>query len=175
VTAIAFEGAGKLSQVMISWKHEGRPKAGPALLRQDGVGPLRLGMTRAAALATEWLAHRGKGCPLGGPPVPITYTIDVRSAPRRIRGVVHFVRGKLVHMAFSAGVSTAVGVIVGESTVAEMVSRYRKAGFQVTRRFEPPFQATFVTVTHNGEAVVGGFASKNVIELLSIPRTQGCD
>jgi hypothetical protein len=175
VTAIAFEGAGKLSQVMISWKHEGRPKAGPTLLRQDGVGPLRLGMTRAAALATGWLADRGKGCPLGGPPVPITYRIDRASAPRAIRGIATFVRGRLARMSFSRGVSTAVGVIVGESTVAQMVSRYRKAGFEVTRRFEPTLQATFVTVTHNGEAVLGGFASKNVIELLSIPRTQGCD
>ena len=33
----------------------------PATLRTDGIGPLHLGMTQAAGVATGWLGKRGTG------------------------------------------------------------------------------------------------------------------
>lgn len=149
--------------------------ARPALLRLDGIGPLKLGMTRTVGVDTGWLAHRGAGCELGGPPLPITYRVDGARAPSGVRGSVEFVRGKLVAMSFSKGVRTATGVVVGKSTVSQMVSRYRKAGYSASSRFDATFQGTFVTVKRKGKTVLGGFATKKVVETLSIPNIQACE
>lgn len=150
--------------------------AEPALLRLDGVGPLKLGMTRTAALDTSWLAHRGRGCRFGAP-VPITYRVDGPQAPARVRGRVEFVRGRLVRMDFFRGVRTALGVAVGRTSVAEMFRRYRGLGFSVSSVFAPRFKETFVSVRRKGtgEDVIGGYASEKVVELLSIPRVSRCD
>ena len=55
----------------------------PTTLRLDGVGPLKLGMRVTAARQTGWLAGRRTGCPLGGPPLPVTYRLSGR-APRPV-------------------------------------------------------------------------------------------
>lgn len=80
-------------------------------------------------------------------------------------------------MNFSRGVRTATGVVVGRTTVTEMVRRYRGAGFNASSDFIPAFQARFVTVKRKGTRipVIGAFATKKFIELLSIPSVQGCD
>ncbi|HEX6621927.1 MAG TPA: hypothetical protein VF024_19845, partial [Solirubrobacteraceae bacterium] len=83
---------------------------GPAttVLRLDGIGPLHLGMTRAAALGTGWLAGRRPGCPLGGTP-PITYRFTGAKAPKGIKGSMEFVNGRLSTMSFTRGVRTTTG------------------------------------------------------------------
>ena len=81
------------------------------VLRLDGIGPLHLGMTRTAALATGWLAGRRSGCPLGGTP-PITYRVTGAKAPKAIKGSVEFVNGRLSTMSFTRGVRTSTGVTV---------------------------------------------------------------
>jgi hypothetical protein len=144
------------------------------LLRLDGIGPLNLGMTSAAALKTGWLAHKGTGCPLGGNP-PITYRLDGSKAPPGVRGSVEFVKGKLSDMTFTQGVRTAVGIIVGKSTVAQMVARYRSAGYTASSRYDSTFRGTFVTIKRNGKQVLGGFATKKKLESLSLPTTQTCE
>lgn len=151
--------------------------AKPALLRLDGIGPLKLGMTRTAALETGWLAHRGRGCPLGGPPVPITYRIDGPQAPKGVRGSVEFVRGRLRIMSFSRGVRTATGVVAGRTTPAGMVRRYRDAGFSASSEFVATFQATFVDVRRKStrKQVIGGYATGRVVERLAIPFVPTCD
>ncbi|MEA2297541.1 MAG: hypothetical protein QOF77_477 [Solirubrobacteraceae bacterium] len=148
--------------------------AGP-LLGSGGIGPLRLGMTRSAALATGWLAHRATGCPLGGPPLPITYRLTGSRAPRGIAGTAEFDRGRLRVLSFTRGAHTAAGVTVGRTTTAEMVSRYRRAGYAATARFDPTFGGTFVRVRRHGRQVIGGFAVKGPLLQLAIPDVPVCE
>jgi hypothetical protein len=153
----------------------GAGAAGPAIVRLDGVGPLRLGMTRAAALRTGWLSARGKGCELATP-TPITYRLAGPQAPRALRGTAQFDRGRLDNLSFTRGARTALGVTVARTTTARMVSRYRKAGYQASSQFTPTFQGTFATVKKNGRQVVGAFAqSGTVVTTLAIPAVPVCE
>jgi hypothetical protein len=145
------------------------------LLRLDGIGPLKLGMTRQAAVATGWLAHRGRGCPLGGTP-PITYRVDGARAPRVVKGDVEFSQGRLTTMAFTAGVRTAAGVQFGYTTPTRMAARYRALrGFRVTSSYEEIFAGTFVSVSRGDTAVLGGFAAGSRITTLAIPAVPVCE
>jgi hypothetical protein len=153
------------------------PAATPAsttVVRLDGIGPLRLGMTRTAALATGWLAGRRSGCPLGGTP-PITYRFTGARAPRAIKGSVEFVDDRLSTMSFTAGVRTSTGVTVGRTTAARMVARYRAAGFTASARFDGTFQGTFVRVRRHGHDVVGGFADAGAVSIVAIPAVSVCE
>lgn len=147
---------------------------GTTVLRVDGIGPLHLGMTRTAALATGWLANRGSGCPLGGTP-PITYRFTGAKAPRAAKGSVEFVDNQLSTMSFTAGVRTSTGVTVGRTTAARMVARYRAAGFTASARFDTTFQGTFVRVRRLGHDVVGGFAEGRVVTTVAIPVVAVCE
>src|SRR4051794_41414268 len=55
------------------------------LLHLDGIGPLRLGMSRTAAVATGWLSNLAAGCELASPR-PITYRLARPRAPDRLCG-----------------------------------------------------------------------------------------
>jgi hypothetical protein len=149
---------------------------GPAttVLRLDGIGPLHLGMSRTAGLATGWLADRRSGCPLGGTP-PITYRLTGAKAPRAIKGSVEFVGNRLDTMSFTAGVRTSTGVTVGRTTTARMVARYRAAGFTASARFDRTFQGTFVRVRRHGRDVVGGFGASRVVTVVAIPTVPVCE
>jgi hypothetical protein len=149
---------------------------GPAtnVLRLDGIGPLHLGMTRTAALATGWLAGRGSGCPLGGTP-PITYRFTGAKAPKGIRGSAEFSGGRLRTLSFTRGVRTSTGVTVGRTTTARMATRYRSAGFTASARFVSTFQGTFVRVKRHGRDVVGGFGEGSVVTIVAIPTVSVCE
>lgn len=153
------------------------PAASDTLLRLNGIGPLRLGMSRSAALATGWLAHRTSGCPLGGPPLPIVYRLAGRRAPRGLSGTAEFDGGKLRVLSFTRGVHTRVGVTVGRTTVGAMVHRYRAAGFRASAQYLSTFQGTFVTVRRSarGPQLLGAFASANVVETLAVPDVPVCE
>jgi len=144
------------------------------VLRQNGIGPLKLGMTRAAALRTGWLAHRAPGCELASPR-PVTYTFTGPMAPAGLRGSVEFTSNKLTNISASHGVRTSLGVTVGVTTPARMVRRYRAAGFAAAAKFDPTFQATFVTVKRRGRQVLTGLADGPRISLLAIPLVATCD
>jgi hypothetical protein len=151
--------------------------AGPAsttVLRLDGIGPLHLGMTRSAALATGWLAGRRSGCPLGGTP-PITYRFTGSKAPRAIKGSAEFENHRLTTLSFTRGVRTSTAVTVARTTTARMVARYRTAGFTASARFESTFQGTFVRVSRHGRDVVGGFADGRVVTIIAIPAISVCE
>ena len=148
--------------------------ASTTVVRLDGVGPLHLGMTRSAALATGWLAERRPGCPLGGTP-PITYRLTGPKAPGAIRGSAEFENHRLTTLSFTRGVRTSTGVTVGRTTTARMVLRYRAAGFTASARFESTFQGTFVRVTRHGRDVVGGFAEGSVVTIIAIPAISVCE
>jgi hypothetical protein len=148
--------------------------AATTVVRLDGVGPLHLGMTRSAALATGWLAERRPGCPLGGTP-PITYRLTGPKAPGAIRGSAEFANHRLTTLSFTRGVRTSTGVTVGRTTTARMVARYRAAGFTASARFESTFQGTFVRVTRHGRDVVGGFGEGSVVTIIAIPAVPVCE
>ncbi len=149
--------------------------ASTTVLRLDGIGPLKLGMSRADAVATGWLGSRGTGCKLGGPPYPITYRFTGFKAPSGLRGNAEFVGGKLLDMAFSNGVHTATGVTIGRTTPARMVASYRNAGLSVSSAFSPTFGGTFVTVKRAGKPVLGAFATKGAINTIAIPSVPVCE
>lgn len=149
---------------------------GPAttVLRLDGIGPLHLGMTRTAAVATGWLAGRSPGSPLSGTP-PITYRFTGAKAPRAIKGTAEFAGNRLTALSFTRGVRTSTGVTVGRTTAARMVARYRAAGFTASARFESTFQGTFVRVRRHGHDVVGGFADAGAVTIVAVPTVSVCE
>lgn len=149
-------------------------------VRLDGIGPLRLGMTRAAALRTGWLANRSRGCELGGPPIPITYRLNGPRAPAGVRAVAEFDRGRLENIAFSRGVRTATGVVPGRTTARGMVNRYLDAGFAARAQFVGVFGGTFVTVRRRGRQVTAGFArgrttARRPLATLGLPFVATCE
>lgn len=150
--------------------------AGAALttLRLDGIGPLKLGMSRTAAVATGWLSDRSPGCELASPR-PVVYQLRGAKAPSGLRGSAEFSAGKLTNVAVRRGARTALGIRPNGNTPAGMVRAYRRAGFAAKARFDDTFQATFVTVSKDGEQVLSGFASGRKIELLSVPFTSTCE
>jgi hypothetical protein len=155
------------------------PQTTPTL-RLDGIGPLRLGMTRAAGLRTGWLARRGRGCELGGPPIPITYQLSGPRAPAGIKAVAEFDDGRLESVAVTRGVRTATGVIPGRTTARGMVNRYRDAGFAARAEFVGVFQGTFVTVRRRGRQVIGGFArgratARRPLSVIGVPFVPTCE
>lgn len=156
--------------------------AGPAgaasstpTLRVDGIGPLKLGMSRRAAVRTGWLSNRGRGCPLGGPPIPITYALGGHNAPDALTGVAEFNHGHLTNLSFTMGARTSRGVSVGRTSVWQMYARYRKAGYAVKVARAPTLGGTFVNVTRHGRRVIGGFAKGRTVGYLEIPGVSVCE
>ncbi|WP_026910652.1 hypothetical protein [Patulibacter minatonensis] len=150
--------------------------ATPTTLGTTAVGPLKLGMSRSAAVKTGWLSNRGTGCPLGGKPYPITYALKGSKAPSGLRGTVEFVGGKLNVMTFTKGVRTTTGVTVGTTTSA-MVAKSKAAGFKAKLEPSETFGGTFVHVTKGGDDVLAGFAegSGKRVGQLGIPTIPVCD
>jgi hypothetical protein len=147
--------------------------AATTLLRLDGIGPLKLGMTRAAAVKTGWLAHRAPGCELVTPR-PVTYLFTGAKAPHGLRGSAQFDGGRLSAVSFTRGVRTRVGVQIGTRT-ARMVSKYRHAGFAASSMFSSTFAGTFVTVKRGGRQVLGAFATGGHVRNLAVPAVPVCD
>ncbi len=150
------------------------------LLKATGIGPLKLGMTTAAALRTRWLAHRGSGCELGGRPFPVTYQLSGPRAPDGVVGSAEFNRGKLTNLSFTRGVETTFGAIVGETTARGMVHRARAAGFGADADFVDTFGGTFVAVTRGRAQRFAGFArgrtsARKPISILAIPFVPVCE
>jgi hypothetical protein len=144
------------------------------LLRLNGIGPLKLGMKRAAALSTGWLAHMAKGCELLSPR-PTTYTLTGPNAPTSVTGLVQFQHRRLMSISMTRGVHTAAGVVLGRTTSSQMVSDYQNAGFTASAAFSRTFGGTFTTVKRNGASVIQGFGAQKIVTLLAIPAAQVCD
>src|SRR4051794_35576734 len=154
------------------------PAHGATLVRLDGIGALKLGMSRLTALDTNWLGARSTGCTLGGKPYPIDYSITGAKAPAGIKGSAEFQHGKLANMSFSGGVRTATGVVPGSTSWPSMVTKYRDAGYKVSARYDTTFVGTFVTVKRKkgGPSVMVGFAEKGkAIGTLGIPYVPLCE
>ncbi|WP_354701960.1 hypothetical protein DSM112329_02305 [Paraconexibacter sp. AEG42_29] len=147
----------------------------PTVLRLDGIGPLKLGMSRAAAVKTGWLSGRGTGCPLGGTPLPVTYALDGKGAPAPISGTAQFDGGKLTILTFSKGVRTGNGTAPGRTTTTQMAARYRTAGFKVRAERSELFGGTFVQASRGDVPVIGGFARGKVVQELALPSVPVCE
>jgi len=146
------------------------------LLRANSIGPLSMGMTRADAVATGWIAGKQLGCELAGPNRGTTYRFTGPKAPSGLVGTVDFSKaGRLVNISTSRGARTAVGVVVNVSTVKQMVAKYRNAGYKATARFDDVFQGTFVNISKNGKLKFQGFADKSVIGALAVPNLPLCE
>jgi hypothetical protein len=145
------------------------------VLRLDGIGPLRLGMTRAEAVATGWLSDPSPGCELAGPPLPAVYKLKGPKAPAGIAGTVEFDRDTLRVMAFSAGVRTTFGVALPGGTVGDLLKRARAAGLSASSRYDETFAGRFVTVNRNGQQVLGAFATKSAIATIAVPYVPVCE
>jgi hypothetical protein len=145
-------------------------------LHLDGIGPLKLGMTRTAALATGWLANRQPGCELESPR-PIDYRFSGPNAPRGLHGTADFQGGKLRALSFTGGARTATGVTVGHTTTARMVARYRSVGFAASAQFVSTFGGTFVRVRRRpgGADVIGAFARRRTVTVLAVPVVPVCE
>jgi hypothetical protein len=153
------------------------PAHGATLLRLDGIGPLKLGMSRMASLDTGWLSNRQTACTLGGKPYPIAYSLDGASAPKPIKGTIEFNQEKLTSLLFYKGVRTATGVVPGKTTVTGMVTRYRNAGFKVSARYDDVFAGTFVSVKrkHGAKQIMGAFGAGKVIDMIGVPFVPVCE
>ncbi|MCW2783457.1 MAG: hypothetical protein JWR35_3908 [Marmoricola sp.] len=151
------------------------PAQGATLVRLNGVGPLKLGMSRMAALDTGWLSNKKPGCELAGPPRPVDYDLAGSQAPDGLEGGIEFTGGKATNMAFTAGVRTSAGVVPGKTTWAGMVRRYRDAGAHASARYIDTFGGTFVTVKLDGTQVMGGFADKKIVTVIGIPFVPVCE
>jgi hypothetical protein len=154
------------------------PAHGATLVRLDGLGPLKLGMSRMTALDTGWLGTKSTGCKLGGKPYPITYSLTGAKAPKGIKGSAEFQQGKLANMSFTGGVRTATGVVPGTTSWPSMVERYREAGYKVGARYDSTFVGTFVTVKRRkgGDSVMVGFAEKGkAVGTIGVPYIPLCE
>ena len=150
------------------------PAQAATTLRLDGIGPLKLGMTRAAAVKTGWLSHKALGCELARPR-PVVYGLDGGNAPRSLKGSLIFESGRLTRISITSGARTKLGVTPGKTTVRRMISVYRRAGYRVSRRYDEGFRATFITIQRRGQQVLSGFAERRVVNRVSIPFTPVCE
>jgi len=145
------------------------------VLRFDGIGPLHLGMTRAEAVATGWLAKPTTGCELAGTPLPVVYSLTGPKAPAGINGTVEFDRGTLRVFAFSAGVKTTFGVAIPGGTASDLVKRARAVGLSATSVYDKVFAGRFVTVKRGGKQVLGAFAEKSALSTIAVPYVPVCE
>ncbi|MDM7953484.1 MAG: hypothetical protein QUV07_09775 [Cyanobium sp. CZS 25K] len=170
--AILLLAAGSALAPRSAWA-DGR--ASTPVLRLDGIGPLRLGMSRAEAVATGWLSDPGPGCELSGPPLPVVYQLKGPKAPAGIEGTAQFEQGTLRVMAFSAGVRTTFGVALPGGTVNDLVQRARAAGLSATSVYDETFAGRFVTVNRGGQQVLGAFATRSAIATIAVPYVPVCE
>lgn len=180
VTAVATLMAGGTAGATSGKERPAQGAQATPKVTLKGIGPLRLGMSRGAALRTGWLAERATGCELGGRPYPITYKLTGPKAPAGIRAVAQFHRNKLQTIAFDGGVRTAHGVVVGKTTARGMANRYRAAGFTVKVRYESIFRGTFVMVSRGNRDLIGGYArgrlsARRPVSTLALPYVPTCE
>ena len=152
-------------------------------LRLDGIGPLRLGMTRNAAYKTGVIRSHSDTCLDRKKPLPISYGSD---GPRVAPGAkfISYFRGgrngRLTHIFASSGVRTQLGIRPGVSTAPEMIRAYRRAGYTVRSRTRRDFAGvTFLDVLSRGRVVMtavtnGTARSKTPVLGIGIPSYFDC-
>lgn len=151
------------------------PKAsvpGGARLTPAGFGPLRLGMSEAAATDTGFIGAIGTGCELSG-----TRGAELRpAATGDAQGQVTFDRGSLAAVTVTDGAATAEGVAVGH-TLSRVREVYADATVSVNRTTEETFGVWVVEVTRGDGGAYGMLVdpeSRQVTQI-AVPRVQFCE
>jgi hypothetical protein len=123
------------------------------VLRTDGLGPLRLGMTAADAEKTGLIGSVGPGCELGG--------TEAAKLQAPLVGTVNFSEGKLESIDLRAGASTEEDV-APTATVEEITEAYDgENGFTLKRIDETEEQYGFFML----EASKGGKKYSFIVEV----------
>ena len=160
-----------------------RRTASPTTLRLDGIGPLRLGMSRNSAYAFGLLRSSTETCLGAKPPLPVSYASDGPRATPGVRFTAYFTggrNGKLTHVMVYDGARTELGIRPGVSTAAQMIARYKRAGYTVKTEWRGDLGATFVNVTRRGKPVMTGMvnarlsAKRTPLFLVAVPSYFGC-
>lgn len=150
-----------------------------ATIRTDGVGPLKLGMTRAAAVRTGWLSDRTTGCELAGKPYPLVYRLDGRGAPKAVEGTATFANGRLTLFTFTAGVRTANGTTPGVTDLAQAKARYSRAPYSAQTTTSQLDGTRFLRVRKRGRDAFEMFTKtadgRGPISLIGLPYVPICD
>ena len=115
--------------------------AAASVIREDGIGKLRLGMTVAQAKATGEIGAVGPGCELGGPG---ELAADLLSGTAK--GIVTFSEDVIVGFMVRSGAKTAAGIGAG-STLAQIQQAYAK-GYEIKTddSYQEQFGFTLVSV-----------------------------
>ncbi len=138
-----------------------RRAASPSTLRLDGIGSLRLGMTRSAAYATGVLRSSSQIC-LDRKSPPVAYVSDGPRATPGVKVTAYFPSGRnsrLTHLIASSGATTELGIRPGVSTAAQMIARYRRAGYAVKTQWIDDLGLTLVNVSRRGRPVIAGMVN----------------
>lgn len=159
-----------------------RRPASPTTIRLDGIGPLRLGMTRRAATATGWLRSSSETCNDRAGALPQVMRADGPRAAPAVNLSAYFrsgANGKLTHLMFSGGARTELGIRPGVSTAAQMIARYRRAGFAVRSSYSRDYGGTFVEARRHGKLVMTGLApgrvgARRALTIVAIPSFFRC-
>jgi hypothetical protein len=135
-------------------------------IRFDGIGPLRIGMTRDEVRATGWFRSTSTSYTCFTNPLPLP-TFASPDGPRAAPGatLTAYFRGgdgTLTHIMFANGARTALGIRPGLSTGLQMVAAYRRAGFTVRTSFHSEYNGTFVDVVRRGRVVMTGLAPRRL-------------
>lgn len=137
-------------------------RASGTTIRFDGIGPLRLGMTRSKAYATGTIRTAAETCFDSPAPRPVNYSSDGprNAAGARFQAIFRGGRnGRLTHLLFVSGVRTELGIRPGVSTAAQMAAAYRRAGYTVSTTFDSSYNSTFVAVRRGRRALMTGMAT----------------
>jgi hypothetical protein len=173
--------AGAAASGVAGMPRDAVPASAPTLLRLDGIGPLHIGMTRAAGIKAGWLAKPQMGCELSGRPYPVVYQLTGAKAPSGLKGTAEFYRGHLLVLAFSDGVRTSTRVTVKHTSVAQMVHRYRDAGYVAQSHYIDTFGGRFVNVSRRGggDTIISAFSegksTDHAISTLAVPDVPVCE
>lgn len=152
-------------------------------LRLDGIGALRLGMTRNTAYKTGLIRTHSETCLDRKKPLPISYGSDGPKAAPGSRFTAYFKggrNGRLTHILATAGVRTELGIRPGVSTVSQLTKAYRRAGFTIRTRTRRDFAGvTFVDVLSRRSVVMtalvnGSARSKTPLAGIAIPTYFDC-
>lgn len=143
-----------------------------AVITEQGIGKLKVGMTVDQAKATGQIGTVGPGCELGGPG-ELGAELHVGGAT----GAVTFQDGALVGVMVRSGAKTAAGIGPG-STLAQLQEAYAN-GYEVKTddSYKDQFGFSLVSVLRDGKQLFDFDvdADSKKVGSVSVPRVRICE
>ena len=153
---------------------------GRILLAGDGLGPLRLGMSRSDALDSGWLGEPQETCSdmIGGGAAPgeYAYMLDGPQAPEGLSGSVEISDDEITTIGVSKSVAMPNGVTFDSAWDAtRAMETLQSAGYRVsvTSTFEPEDSAT--ATSPDGAEFGFYFSDARGSASVAIPTMSICD